>query len=383
MCISAAPLSELTKDNEAMPQRRTISVSLLVIITAGVAGFLYWQNLQQQAPQSRAMPPAVIAATEVTEAQWEPSLQSVGSLVATNGIDVSTEVNGIVSEVIFTSGQPVEQGQVLIRLDDSVDVAALEALRAERRLAEVQFNRASDLLKKRVTSKSEFDEARARFDAAVARVKQQQAVIKRKIIHAPFTGLAGIRQVSLGEYLEAGASIVSLQALDPIYADYTLPERYLTRVKSGQVVKLKLDALPGEVFSGSVSAVNPGVDTGTRTLKVRATLDNAGGMLRPGMFAGVTTITDAAETVLTLPKTAISFNTYGSFVFVISENDTGVATVKRTAIKTGEARDGRVQVSGLSVGTRVVRAGLVKLRDGMPVKIDNQVKLDDKEISSE
>lgn len=366
-----------------MPQRRTIFVSLLVIFTAGVAGFLYWQNLQQQAPQSRAMPPTVIAATEVAEAQWEPSLQSVGSLVATNGIDVSTEVNGIVSEVIFTSGQPVEQGQVLIRLDDSVDVAALEALRAERRLAEVQFNRASDLLKKRVTSKSEFDEARARFDAAVARVKQQQAVIKRKIIHAPFTGLAGIRQVSLGEYLEAGASIVSLQALDPIYADYTLPERYLTRVKSGQVVKLQLDALPGEVFSGSISAVNPGVDTGTRTLKVRATLDNAGGKLRPGMFAEVTTITDAAETVLTLPKTAISFNTYGSFVFVISENDTGVATVKRTAIKTGEARDGHVQVSGLSAGTRVVRAGLVKLRDGMPVKIDNQVKLDDKEISSE
>lgn len=366
-----------------MSRGRTVPITLLIIIIASAIGFFYWKNLPQQAGKPRGLPPAVIAATDVTEELWQPTLQSVGSLVATNGTQVSTEVKGIVSEIVFSSGQPVKKGQVLVRLNDSVDVAALEALRAERRLSEVQFKRASNLLKKRVTSKSEYDEASARFDTTRARVKQQQAVIQRKVILAPFSGEAGIRQVDLGEYLEAGTPIVSLQALDPIYVDYTLPERYLTRVKTGQQVNLKLDALPGKDYSGKVSAMNPGVDTRTRTLKVRATLDNPGGMLRPGMFTEVQTITGEAEPVLTLPYTAISFNTYGNFVFVITNNDTGMPTVKRTSVEIGETRNGRVRISNLPIGTQVVRTGLVKLRDGIPVKIDNQVQLDDKVISGE
>lgn len=357
-----------------------IIVILLVIVLAG--GFMYWRYAQQQAAAPQGFPPSVIAATEVMQENWQPSLLSVGSLVATNGIEVSTEVNGIVSEIVFESGQPVEQGQILIRLDDSVDVAALEALRAEQRLAQVQFNRSKDLLQKRVTSKSEFDEAQARYDAARARAKQQEAIIRRKVIRAPFAGLAGIRQVNLGQYIEAGNPIVSLQALDPIYIDYTLPERYLTRIQTGQTVQLTLDALPDQQFSGEVSAVNSGVDTGTRTLKIRATLRNPGNVMRPGMFAQVKTITGAAEPVLTLPRTAISFNTYGNFVFVINKTEQGL-TVKRTAVETGESREGRVIVRNLAAGTQVVRAGLVKLRDGASVKIDNQVKLNDAEIKGE
>jgi membrane fusion protein (multidrug efflux system) len=366
-----------------MSKRWILTPGFLALITAAVVGFLYWQNLQQQSAKPRGFPPAVIAATEVIQEYWQPSLQSVGSLVATNGINVSTEVNGIVSEIVFTSGQPVEQGQVLIRLDDSVDQAALEALRAERKLAEVQFRRASDLLKKRVTSKSEYDEAKARYDAARARVKQQEAVIKRKVIRAPFAGQAGIRQVDLGQFIEAGDPIVGLQALDPIYADYSLPERYLTRVKPGQVVKVQLDAIPGRAFSGEVSAVNSGIDTGTRTLKVRATLANVDSIMRPGMFAQVETITGEARQVLTLPRTAISFNTYGNFVFVINKNDAGMPVVRRTPVETGETRQGRVVVTGLPAAVQVVRTGLVKLRDGMPVKIDNQVELNDAEIDGE
>jgi membrane fusion protein (multidrug efflux system) len=366
-----------------MSKRLIIALVTLAIIAAGVAGFLYWGDMQQQAAKSKGFPPAVIAATEVKQENWQPSLQSVGSLVATNGINVSTEVNGIVSEIVFTSGQPIEQGQVLIKLDASVDVAALEALRAERRLTKIQFDRAKDLLKKRVTSKSEYDEAEARFDAAQARVKQQAEVIKRKVIRAPFTGLTGIRQVDLGQYFEAGTPIVSLQALDPIYVDYTLPERYLTRIKPGQTVKVQLDALPNQVFSGEVSAVNSGVDTGTRTLKIRATLANPGNVLRPGMFAEVVTITGEAQPVLTLPRTAISFNTYGNFVFVLNENDKGPLIVKRTSVETGEVREGRVVVKNLQQGIQVVRAGLVKLRDNMSVKIDNQVELNDAEINSQ
>lgn len=360
--------------------KRQIGIVVLIIIGIAVAG--YWQATKQGS-KPRGFPPAVISATEVQQQDWQPTLRSVGSLVATNGIDVSTEVKGIVSEIVFQSGQAVEQGQVLIRLDKTVDVAALQALRAESRLAEIRFNRARDLVKKKVMSKSEYDEAAANFEAARARVKQQEAIIQRKEIHAPFAGLAGIRQVDLGQYIDAGKPIVSLHALDPIFVDYTLPERYLTRIKTGQQVKLKLDALPGKVFNGKVTATNSGVDTGTRTLKVRAELSNSDRLMRPGMFAEVETLTGDSQQVLTLPRTAISFNTYGNFVFVINKNDKGMLAVKRTAIQTGETRLGRVVVSGLPAGSQVVRTGLVKLRDGMPVKIDNQVQLDDAGMKSE
>lgn len=365
-----------------MSKRPLPLILILAILVIAIAGYFYWQHRQQQAAAPQGFPPTVIAATEVQQENWLPTLRSVGSLVATNGINLSTEVNGIVSEIIFTSGQPIEQGQIMVKLEDSVDVAALDALRAERKLSEIKFARSKDLLKKRVVSKSEYDEAQAGFDAATARVKQQESVIKRKIIRAPFTGLAGIRQVDLGQFIEAGNPIVSLQALDPIFVDYTLPERYLTRLKAGQVVKLRLDALPEQEFTGEVTALNSGVDTGTRTLLVRATLANPDGILRPGMFAEVQTITGAAQPVLTLPRTAISFNTYGNFVFVINQSEQGMS-VKRTAVETGDVREGRVVVTNLPAGTQVVRAGLVKLRDGAPVKIDNQVKLDDKEIKGE
>lgn len=361
--------------------KRSIQITAITLVILAIAGIAYWQ-LVMKVPAKQGFPPAVIASTEVKQEQWQPSLQSVGSLVAINGINVSAEVNGIVSDIVFTSGKPIEQGQVLIRLDNSVDQAALEALRAEQKLARIRYNRAKDLFKKRVISKSEFDEAQASFEAAQARVKQQQAIIKRKEIVAPFSGQAGIRLVDRGQFIETGDAIVSLQAMDPVFVDYTLPERYLTRIKPGQVVKVKLDALPGNVFTGEVSALNPGIDTGTRTLKVRATLPNPENIMRPGMFAEIETYTGEPEPVLTLPATAISFNTYGNFVFIINKSDKGLS-VKRTAVKTGESRQGRVVVTGLALGTQVVRAGQVKLRDGMAVKIDNQVKLDDAEITSE
>jgi membrane fusion protein (multidrug efflux system) len=307
----------------------------------------------------------------------------VGSVVAVNGIDVSTEVNGIVSEIAFQSGQDIQKDQVLIRLDDSVDKAALEALQADQTLAEVQFNRLKGLMEKRVTSKSEFDEAEARFDAARARVRQQEAVIKRKVIRAPFSGLGGIRKIDLGEFIEVGDAIVSLQQLDPVYVDYTLPERYLNKIRPGQVVNVTFDAVPDKNFSGKVSALDSGVDTGTQTLRIRATLDNQEGLLRPGMFAQVETIVGDARPVLTLPRTAISFNTYGNFVFILNKGDDDKVTVKRTAVKTGEVRDGRVVVENLDKGAEVVRTGLVKLRDGGSVKIDNSVALDDAEIGGE
>lgn len=366
-----------------MSKRLVISIVSLAIAITGLTGFVVWKNLHSPSTKPKGFPPALIASTEVRQEAWQPSITSVGSIVAVNGVNVSNEDEGIVSSIVFTSGQAVTQGQILIKLDDAIDVAALEALRAERRLAEVQFNRAKGLLKKHVTSMSEYDEAEARYDATRARVKQQEAVINRKLIRAPFAGLAGIRQIDLGQYLKAGESIVSLQSLDPVFIDYTLPERYLARIKAGQMIKVELDALPGQIFNGEVSAVNSGVDTNSRTIKVRATLGNPDHNMRPGMFARVETITGEAQPVLTLPATAISFNTYGNFVFVINKDDKGALTVKRTPVETTETRSGRVAVTNLQAGTMVVRAGMVKLRDGIPVKIDNQVQLNDTEISGQ
>lgn len=364
--------------------KRLVLIALLIAIFVGaIFGYRYYQQLQQ-AQQQPQRPPATIAAIEVEEQQWRPALRSVGSLVAVNGTSVSTEVNGIVSEILFQSGQRVDKGEVLLKLDDTVDQAALEALRADRRLAEIQFKRAQDLYKKRVMSKSEYDEATARLEATNARVAEQEAIINRKVIRAPFSGLLGIRRVDLGQFIDAGGQIVSLQAIDPIYVDYTLPERHLQQVREGQSVEVRLDALPGKVFQGSISALDSGVDEGTRTLSIRATLSNEGGEMRPGMFAEVRTLQAETRRVLTIPRTAISYNTYGDFVYRVQENDVGQLIVKRQQIGTGEVRNGRVAVTrGLQAGERVVEAGLNKLRQGQAVQIDNSVKLDHHKVSGE
>ena len=366
------------------PSSRNTSIILVVLVIIVVAGgYYFWQQSQQAAGGPKGPPPSTVSSAEVQTEQWQPVLTSVGSLVAVNGIDVSSEVNGIVSDIAFESGQDVEKDQVLIRLDDSIDIAALEALQADQALAEVQFDRVKGLFEKSVTSKSEFDEAEARFDAARARVRQQEAVIKRKVIRAPFPGLAGIRKVDLGEFIEVGDAIVSLQQLNPIYVDYTLPERYLARIRKGQTVTATFDAVPEKTFSGTVVALDSGIDTGTQTLRVRATIDNPDGLLRPGMFAQVSTVTGDALPVLTLPRTAISFNTYGNFVYVINRGEEDALSVKRTSVKSGEIREGRVAVENIEAGTEVVRTGLVKLRDGAAIKIDNSVELDDAEILGE
>jgi membrane fusion protein (multidrug efflux system) len=367
-----------------MIKRFLVVILLLGAVFGGVAWLKLQQMQQMAAMQARPQPPAVIAATEVTAETWRPALRAVGSLKAVNGIAVTTEVAGIVSKIRFESGSTVEKGDVLLELDRDVDLAALAALRADARLSEVQFRRAEDLLPKRALSQSEFDEAKARYDAARARVAEQAAVMDLKTVRAPFGGRLGIRRVDLGQYLEPGQAIVSLQALDPIYVDYTLPERHLREVSVGQEVEVRLEALPGEVFTGRILAVEPGVEEGTRSVAVRATLSNPAGRMLPGMFAEVRTLAPESQEVLTVPRTAISFNTYGDFAFVITEGEDGKLTAKRHQVTTGASRAGRVVVEeGLAAGDRVVRAGLVKLRDGQAVSVDNSVALSDAEVSGE
>lgn len=361
-----------------------IVVIFLGLLFGGIFGWKYLQG--QRAAEEQARPPAAasIAATRARAEEWQPAIRAVGSLVAINGVEVTTEIAGKLSEIAFESGEEVTEGDVLVRLDDSVDRAALEGLIADRELARVQFERSEDLLPRRAVSQSQFDEARARYDGAQAGVAEAEALLAKKTIRTPFDGLLGLREVSTGEYLSPGMPIVTLRALDPIYVDYSLPGREFRTISVGQRIEAVVDAYPDDVFEGRITAIDSGVDEGTRSIHVRATLDNPGGALRPGMFTQVRTLRDERHEVVTIPRTAISYNTYGDFVFVIEEGDGDQLTANRRQVRTGGVREGWVEVvEGLGAGERVVRAGLVKLRDGQSVTIDESVELDDAEVSTE
>jgi membrane fusion protein (multidrug efflux system) len=339
-------------------------------------GWKSWQGRQMAALAKMPPPPATVAAAEVQVESWQPYLQAVGSLVATQGILVTTEVAGTVNEIRFESGQQVEAGTLLLQLDESIDRAELEGIVAERRLAQLQFKRREELVEKKTISRSDYDEAQLRLENATAQLATKQAQIAKKRITAPFSGLLGIRQVDLGEYLQPGAAIVPLQALDPLFVDYALPERHLDKVSVGQAVEIEVQAFPGEVFRGRISALDPGIDPGTRSLRIRATLENPQSRLRPGMFAEVRTVLPQRTDVLTLPRTAITYNPYGDSVFAILEGETGT-TVQRRQVETGAVHNERVEIKeGLEAGARVVIAGQVKLRNDQAVVIDNSIALD-------
>lgn len=362
--------------------KRLIIVLLLFGAVAGGVG--YWKHqqfLQMNAQLTAPRPPAVIASAEVRQEQWQPTLRAVGSLRAQRGIDITNEVAGMVSWIGFDSGQLVKAGDVLLRLEDSVELATLASLKADQRLAEVQFRRTAELMPKQAVSKSEFDIAKATYESAQAKVAQQQATVDKKVIRAPFGGILGIRQVDPGQFLPVGTPIVSLQALDPLYVDYALPEREFSKVASGQGVRLQVAAYPEAPFQGRVSAIDAGVDVGSRSIQVRATVPNPDRRLRPGMFAEVETLMPEQAAVLTVPRTAISYNTYGNFAYVIEAVEGGGLRAKRRQVETGTVREGRVAVTrGLAVGEQVVRAGLVKLRDGQAITIDDSVRLDDSQV---
>lgn len=366
----AARFNPLT--GQPMAKRIVLVILALLVLFGGIFGWKFYTIRQQMAAQAGGPPPPVVAVADVRRESWTPVIDAVGSLTAVSGIEVTSEVAGKVRAIRFESGQKAAEGDVLLQLDDTNDRATLEGLIAERKLAELKFERVARLLPEKSVSQSEYDEARALLDSAAAKVTAQQALIDKKQIRAPFAGLLGIRRVDIGEYLSPGAAIVPLEQLDPIYLDFSLPERELARVAVGQQVEVGVHAFPGAVFTGTIMATDPGVDTGTRSFRLRATLQNPEQRLRPGMFAEVRVLMPEDEEVLTIPDTAISYNPYGDFVFVVQTTD-GKTTVQRRQITTGQARDGQVAVSeGLAEGERVVSAGQLKLRNGQQVVLDDK-----------
>ncbi len=349
-------------------------ILMVILLLGGVfGGIFYWkqQSMQQMAAaQAGGPPPPVIAVTPAQQETWQPFLQVVGSLTAVAGIEVTSEVGGQISAIHFSSGEQVRQGDLLLELDDDTDQAQLRGLVAERTLARLKFERVAKLVREKSVSKSDYDEGRATLDNAEALVSAQQALIAKKSVRAPFDGRLGIRRVDLGEYLTPGAPIVPLEKLDPIFADFTLPERELARVAVGQTIDIRVQAYADETFAGRITAIDPGVNVGSRTFRVRGELENASNRLRPGMFADIRVNLPQEEHVITVPSTAISYAPYGDSVFVIEDKE-GATVATRRQVEIGASRDGRVAVvSGLQVGEQVVSAGHNKLRSGQAVKVE-------------
>lgn len=350
--------------------RLLVVILALAVVLGGIFGWKYLQQQQMAAQRAQPEPPTPVETVRLEHRVWRPAITSVGTLRAINGVEVANEVPGVVSQVAFESGQRVRQGEVLIRLEDSVDRAALTALEARARLANVTFQRYADLLPRNAVSQSQYDEARANYQAARADAQQQRAQLDKKTIRAPFDGVVGLRQVDLGEYIGVGTPIVDLNMLDPIHVDYSVPETRLERVAPGRAIDVRVAAYPDRQFDGEILAVAPSIDASSRTLDVRARLDNPDGTLRPGMFATVSTLAAETRDVLTLPRTALSFNTYGDFVFRVVENDQGQTVASRQQVTTGTTRGEVVEIlDGLEAGDRVVATGLLRLRDGQPVSM--------------
>src|SRR5205809_2037575 len=325
------------------------------------------------------MPPTTVTSAPVKEEDWPPVLSSVGSISAVQGAVVSTELGGTVSEIKFQNGGEAKKGDVLMRLDASSEEAQLHTAEADLELARADLQRSRDLAARHVISKAEQDAAESKFNRLKAVVDQMSSMITKKEVHAPFDGQLGIRQVNVGQNINAGQQVVPLTALDPLYVDFALPQQELSKLSNGLEVRVKSDAMPGREFKGELTAVNSMVDTITRNVGVQATLDNHDHALRPGMFAKVEVELPEKHKTLVVPGSAISYAPFGDSVFVSEkkkDEKTGneSQTIRQQFVRVGEARGDFVAINeGLKGGETIVSTGVFKLRNGMPVAINNDL----------
>jgi membrane fusion protein (multidrug efflux system) len=323
-------------------------------------------------------PPEAVTTILAREERWPSTLGAIGTVAAIRGVTVSADLPGIVETIAFQSGQTVTEGDVLVQLDTRQERAQLTAAEAQRDLTHTNLDRMRNLIDERVVAQSEFDKAEADYKQADASTGEIRATIGRKTIRAPFSGVLGLRQANLGQYLAAGAVIVSLQSLNPIYVNFAVPQQQLAKVKAGTEVRVSIDDSDAGI-RGRVTAIDSVVDQATRNVQVQATFANAGGRLRPGMFVQTSVALGAGGTVVTLPASAISSAPYGDSVFVVSnvkgpKGDTYRGVLQRF-VKVGTARGDQVAIlSGLKPGEEVVTSGVFKLRNGAAIQVNNKVQ---------
>ncbi len=411
-----------------MKKRMTIMISALVIVFGGIIGFnLIKSFMIKRFFASFEMPPASVSSVKAITKKWQPHLAAVGNFVATNGVDVNAEVSGNVVKIHFDSGQYLTEGSALIDIDDRTDQATLKFNQAGLALKQLDYKRQADLYKRGATSSSSVDEATASLQQAEANVERSLVEIKKKHIIAPFSGQLGLRQVNLGQYITPGqTTIVSLQALDPLYLEFSLPEHLLKQVHLNQDLLFSVEGFNNQLFEAKISAINSKIDTNTHNIKVQATLANcpsaalAKSELKesklvsfknqvdsektivscnsalnsanhitqfafiPGMFASIKVVQPAVNNVVVLPSTAISYSLYGNSVFVLEKDSKKdkdgkeKIRVKRVFVSTGE-QEGNYTIikKGISAGQEVVSSGELKLQNGAAVVVNNKVKLND------
>ncbi len=363
------------------PQRRAMIIMLLVvgILFGGIFGYqMFMRMMIAMFMSSGYLPPATVSTMVVHSEPWQPQIEAVGTLLAVNGADLSVEVSGIVDEIDFNSGDDVAAGTVLMQLRAGDDLGRLHAMEAAADLATITYARDQKQFQIHAISQAVLDASAANLKSAKAQVAEQQAIVNKKSIIAPFAGHLGIRNVNVGQFVTPGTKVVTLQVLDPIYFDFYLPQQAISKLKTQQKVIAKVDAYPGETFEGVISGIDPKVDPATRNVAVRATLYNPGHKLLPGMYGTAEVIAGTTHRYITVPQTAITFNPYGNTVYLVDNKGTKEKpqlVAKQTFITTGETRGDQIAVlNGIKDGDTVVSAGQLKLQNGTPLIINNTIQ---------
>jgi len=363
-----------------MAKRMVLMLAIMLALVGGL-GFVKFKQVEAAIGQGKnfKIPPTAVTTVVVSKETWPSTLSVIGTAAAIQGVTVSADLPGTIDKIHFESGQWVKEGEILVELDTRQERAQLASLEAQRDLAKVNYGRAQELVKQGVIARQEFDTATAQQKATEAQVGDIKAAIARKTIHAPFSGVLGIRQVSLGRYLAAGQAIVSLQTLSPIYVNFGVPQQDTGKVVSGHVLRVRNTDLPGMSFTGRIIALDSVINEQTRNIQVQAIVTNKDNKLRPGMFLQVELPLGSPREVTPLPASAINYAPYGDSVFVVSDmkdpKGNTYRGVRQQVVKVEGSRGDQVAViSGLNTGDEVVSAGVFKLRNGAPVVINNAVK---------
>jgi len=357
-------------------------IAMLVLVAALIGALYYYKSRQILAAikqhEGFVMPPVTVTTAKAEAVKWQPVLTAIGSLKAVNGVEVSTDLSGIVREIAFEAGKKVEKGALLVRLDTQQEEAQLKSAEAAAALAQVNRSRQEGLLSRRATSQSEYDSAVANADQATAAVDEVRALIARKTIHAPFTGILGIRKIDIGEYLDVGKPIVALESMDPIRVEFSVPQQEIAHIGIGKAIRVTAAGIAGKRFEGAVTAMDSRVDASTRNIAVEATIPNEEGLLRPGMFVNVEVLLPEREGVVAIPSSSIVYAPYGDSVFVVRQAEGGgpdTLEALQQFVQLGDTRGDLVVVhSGVKPGDEVVSSGAFKLTSGARVKVNNAIR---------
>jgi membrane fusion protein, multidrug efflux system len=362
--------------------KRMVAMLAVTALFVAALGFVKFRQVQTAIGQAAAFqpPPEAVTTIVATEQRWPETLSAIGTVAAVQGVTVSADLPGTVDRIGFESGRAVREGEVLALLDTRQEQAQLAAAESQRELAKANFDRMQGLLDEHVVSRAEFDQANAEYRQGDARVGEIKAAIARKTIRAPFSGLLGIRQVNLGQYLSAGTALVTLQSLNPIYVNFGVPQQAMSDVRAGRGVRVtEKDSTDGVEFSGRITAIDSIVDSSTRNIQAQATLANPDGRLRPGMFVQAEVTLGSPSTVIALPASSISYAPYGNSVYVVADlkdpKGKPYRGVRQQFVKVGVARGDQIAVtSGLKPGDEVVTSGVFKLRNGAAVHVNNKIR---------